>query len=74
VNLLRRNVSPRDLLPTCLTEWKKSFTRGSGPSAARIIQAQAVLDAESALPHRQRDTVRAYQEICGILGKHYEHR
>jgi hypothetical protein len=67
VNLLRRNVSPRDVLQTCFAEWKKSFTRGARPSAARIIQAQAVLDAEGALPHRQRDSVRAYQEICGIL-------
>jgi hypothetical protein len=67
VNLLRRNVSPRDVLQTCFAEWKKSFSRGARPSAARIIQAQAVLDAENALPLRQRDPVRAYQQICGIL-------
>jgi hypothetical protein len=67
VNLLRRNVSPRDLLQTCLAQWQKSFTRGTGPSAARIIQAQAVLDAENALPHRQRDPIRAYRQISGIL-------
>ncbi len=73
VNLLRRNVSPRDVLQTCFAEWKKSFTRGARPSDARIIQAQAVLDAENALPLRQRDSIRAYQQICGILGKHYGH-
>jgi hypothetical protein len=67
VNLLRRNVSPRDVLQTCFAEWKKSFSRGAGPSAARIIQAQAILDAESALPQRQRDSIRAYQQICDIL-------
>jgi hypothetical protein len=66
-NLLRRNVSPRDLLQTCFAQWQKSFTRGTGPSAARIIQAQAVLDAENALPRRQRDPIRAYREISGML-------
>jgi hypothetical protein len=74
VNLLRRNVSPRDLLQTCFAEWKKSLPRSAGPSAARRVQAQAVLDAESALPRRQRDPLRAYQQICGVLNKHYEHR
>ena len=64
VNLLRRNISPRDVLQTCFVQWQKSFTHGAGPSAARIVQAQAVLDAENALPHRQRDPIRAYQQIC----------
>jgi len=67
VNLLRRNVAPREVLNTCFAEWKKSFTRGARSSAARIEQAQAVLDAEGALPLRQRDPVKTYQEICGIL-------
>ena len=67
VNLLRRNVPPRDVLKTCFAEWKKSLTRGTRASAARIVQAEAVLDADSALPQRQRDPVRTYQEICRIL-------
>jgi hypothetical protein len=67
VNLLRRNVLPRDVLKTCLAEWKKSFTHGTRASAARIVQAEAVLETDSALPHRQRDPVRTYQEICRIL-------
>jgi hypothetical protein len=67
VNLLRRNVAPRDLLQTCFAQWQKSFARETGPSAVRIVQAQAVLDAENALPHRQRDPIRAYQQISGIL-------
>jgi len=67
VNLLRRNVAPREVLQVCFAEWQKSRTRGPGPSAARIAQAQAVLDAERALSSRQRDPVRAYQQICRIL-------
>ena len=67
VNLLRRNVAQRDVLQTCFAEWKKSSAQGGRSSAARIGQAQAVLDAESALPRRQRDPVKTYQEICRIL-------
>jgi hypothetical protein len=67
VNLLRRNVPPRDVLKTCFAEWKKSPTHGTRASAARIVQAEAVLDADSVLPQRQRDPVRTYQEICRIL-------
>jgi hypothetical protein len=67
VNLLRRNVPPREVLQTCLAEWKKSFARGARPPGAKIMQAQAALDAHNALPRRQRDPVRAYREICGIL-------
>lgn len=67
VNLLRRNLSLRDTLSTCFAEWKKSFPQGARSSAAKIGQAQAALDAEAALPHRQRDPVRTYQEICRIL-------
>jgi hypothetical protein len=71
VNLLRRNVPARDLLKTCLAQWKKSFTRGTRSSAARIVQAEAVLEADSALPQRQRDPVRTYQEICSILERRH---
>jgi len=67
VNLLRRNVPPRDVLKTCLAEWKKSFAQGARPADAKLFQAEAVLEADGALPQRQRDPVRTYQEICRIL-------
>ena len=67
VNLLRRNIPPRDVLKTCFAEWKKSFTHGARPSAARIVQAEALLEADSALPQRQRNPVGTYQELCCIL-------
>jgi len=67
VNLLRRNVSARDVLKTCFAEWKKSFAQGARQSTARVEQAQAVLKADNARPARQRDPIRTYQEICRIL-------
>ena len=66
VNLLRRNIPARDVLAACFAEWKKS----SAPTRARPgrwAKAQAVVDAENALPPRERDPVRTYQTICQIL-------
>jgi hypothetical protein len=66
VNLLRRNIPARDVLAACLAEWKKSSAQTPARSV-RCAKAQAVVDAENALPPRGRDPVRAYQTICRIL-------
>ena len=70
VNLLRRNVLPRDVLPVCLGEWKKSFANGSPRVAAKLEQVQALLEAENARPQRERNAVRTYREICQVLKHH----
>lgn len=69
VNLLRRNIPPRDVLKLCFSEWTRSLWHGGGHSLARIDQAQSVLEAEFARPERERDPVRAYREICRALKK-----
>ena len=66
VNLLRRSLAPRDLLATCFAEWKKSG--GSDRySTARQQQAEAVFQAENALPANGRNSIAAYKKICSIL-------
>ena len=67
VNLLRRNISPRDVLQVCFKEWTGTLQRRSGHSIARVDQAQAVLEAENAKARVERDPVRAYLEICRVL-------
>lgn len=67
VNLLRRNISSRDVLRVCFDEWTRTLQRRSGHSIARVDQAQAVLEAENAKARVERDPVRAYQEICRVL-------
>jgi len=69
VNLLRRNIRARDLLFVCHAEWMKSAGSNRRISAARAQQVQAVLDAESAKPARDRDPLRAYAEISRLLSK-----
>jgi hypothetical protein len=66
VNLLRRSISPGELAGVCLDEWRKAFAhrRDLAPKWAR---AQAVVDAERALPAARRQPVKAYRDICGIF-------
>ncbi|HLX95365.1 MAG TPA: DUF4350 domain-containing protein [Verrucomicrobiae bacterium] len=68
VNLLRRNIAPRDLLATCFNEWKKSATLTGKASAAKLHQAEAVFQAENSRPARDRNLVRAYQTLCSTVG------
>jgi hypothetical protein len=67
VNLLRRNIAPRNLLTTCFEEWTKSLGRGTGCSITRVDQAQAIIEAENARAQTERNPVRAYREICRAL-------
>jgi hypothetical protein len=67
VNLLRRNLPPRDLLRTCFEEWAQSLGHDSGYSIARVDQAQTVIEEETARAQSDRDPVRAYREICRVL-------
>jgi hypothetical protein len=68
VNLLRRNIAPREILNVCFNEWTKSLLQRGNFRIASVDQAQAVMDAERALPPGARNPVRAYQEICRVLG------
>jgi hypothetical protein len=67
VNLLRRNISPRDVLRVCFEEWTKSLPQGGGHSIAKVDAAQAVMETENARAQSERDPVRAYREICQAL-------
>jgi hypothetical protein len=67
VNLLRRNVAPREVLGVCFAEWTKSLLHGDAHAIARVDQAQTIIEAENARPERARDPVRAYREICRAL-------
>ena len=70
VNLLRRGIPPRDLLPVCFAEWKKSTGPAGQFSAPRRQQAEAEFQAENSRPPQDRNPVTAYKKICSILGTH----
>ena len=68
VNLLRRSIAPRDLLPVCFAEWKKTAGPAGQSSPTRQRQAEAAFAAENTLPPKDRNPIATYKKICSILG------
>lgn len=68
VNLLRRNITPRDLLSTCFAEWKKSVAPAGKFPSARLQQAEAIFQSENSLSNRDRNPIAAYKNISKGLG------
>lgn len=68
VNLLRRSIAPRDLLATCFAEWRKSVGVTGKVSAARGREAEAIFQAEAALPGKERNPLATYKNIANALG------
>jgi len=69
VNLLRRNISRRDIFAVCFAEWKKSVTPSGQFSSARLQRAEAIFNAEAARPPKDRNPIAACQQISETLGK-----
>jgi hypothetical protein len=67
VNLLRRNIAPREILSVCFNEWTKSLAKRSAHSLARVDEAQAVFEAEAKRAKASQDPVRAYRQIRWVL-------
>lgn len=67
VNLLRRNIPPRDILEVCFAEWTKSFSARGAVRISSVDQAQTVMEAERARTPRERNAVQAYRAICTAL-------
>ncbi len=67
VNLLRRNIPPANLLPTCFAEWKKSAARSGKYSTARIQQAEITFQIETSLEPALRNPVQAYRAVSATL-------
>ena len=67
VNLLRRNIPPREILETCFNEWTKTLLHRGNVRIASVDQAQAVMEAERARPPGARNPLEAYRKICAAL-------
>ena len=64
VNLLRRGISPRQLLSTCFEEWKKSATQGGRNFTPRFQQAEAIFAEQAS----SRSPIETYNKISKTLG------
>jgi hypothetical protein len=72
VNLLRRNIAPRDLFNVCFGEWKKSAAPSGKFSSARLQQAEAVFQSEESRPAGERNPVATYRKISETLGRQHK--
>ena len=67
MNLLRRNISTRELLTVSFAEWKKSGASTAKYSHARIQEAEAIYQAEISRSAKDQDPIRAYRKIQSVL-------
>ncbi len=65
VNLLRRNLPARDLLPTCLEQWKK--TGAYSLPMSKLHQVQAIIDRENEIEPSKRNPLQTYEDIRRAL-------
>jgi hypothetical protein len=67
VNLLRRNIAPRDLLAICFAEWKKTATQNGKSFSPRFQRAEAVFVAENSQAGKNAGPVGVYRKISETL-------
>lgn len=67
VNLLRRNIPPRQLLEVCFEQWTRSLLNRANYRIAAVDQAQTIMERERARPATARNPVQAYRDIAQAL-------
>ena len=67
VNLLRRGISPAELINACFAEWKKSSTRLAAVSPEQRREVEQLVQQHAALEPRRRNPVETYRLITQIL-------
>lgn len=66
-NLLRRSIPPSQVLSTCYEEWRHGLLEDPKGPGKVDGQVRAVVERQKALPAKERDLLRGYREICGII-------
>jgi hypothetical protein len=72
VHLLRRSISPSEILPVCFAEWKKARACGRTDLKAKMERAAAVIAEEQTKPARERSPLESYRRISRILSERSE--
>ncbi len=65
-SLLRRGISPADVLFTCFAEWKSACAR-QPRAAARLPEIEKIMEEEKARPPLSRHPVETWQTIRSLL-------
>lgn len=67
VNLLRRSISPAEIVSTCLAEWKKSGAHPRQKASSTIERLDALAREEASRSKRERNPVQSYRNISAVL-------
>lgn len=67
VRLLQRNIPPADLLQIAFDQWKNAAAGRRLKHSSKLAQAESIAAIEQSKPHKERDPVRAYQNIRDLL-------
>jgi hypothetical protein len=67
VNLVRRGISPAEIINVCFAEWKKSGARLAAVSPAQRRDLEQLIQQQAALEPHQRKPVENYRVISQIL-------
>jgi hypothetical protein len=68
-SLLRRNISPHDLLRVCLDEWRISFTHTGRNQSALLPAMKEIVEEDQGRPRRMHNPVDAYRRISRLVGR-----
>jgi len=69
VNLLRRNISPGDVLSTCVEQWRRSAEPATPEDAAKLKELQELAEEARRLPPTRRDFAKYYNRMCEAVRK-----
>ncbi|HEV2695955.1 MAG TPA: DUF4350 domain-containing protein [Verrucomicrobiae bacterium] len=67
VNLVRRSISPAEIIDVCYAEWKKSGARVAALSPVQRRDLEQLIQQQSALEPNQRKPLENYRVISQIL-------
>jgi hypothetical protein len=72
-NLLRRNISPGQLLSVCYAEWEKAYEKDGRFPAGKRERARRIADRKAAGASAKPDSVSGYRDISRILAEGIHH-
>ena len=69
VNLIRRNVTPPELLGVCVEEWAKFLPRHLGKSQNDVARVRGIITNADRKSGNRGDAVRAYREVSRTINE-----
>jgi hypothetical protein len=67
LNLLRRNIAPKELLFVCVAEWRKSLGQNRKELLAKADELHAIAQTDAEKPFHARNPVERYREMCKMV-------